>query len=242
MPPSPRPSSRGGESEKYGAAPFRSAGGGKHARLRLSQIEFCRGKTAPHLCQSALRRCDGGPHLCQIVLRRRDGAPHLCQTVLRRDGPHLYQIALRRWDGAPRLSRLLPARSRFAAGMAALTSAKSCFAAGIGGPLLPNRASPLGWRPSPLPNRASPWDGALRLSQTALHLLRAVPSPPRLPEPRCTARAALHGADRPAAARRPADAGRLPSLAHSPSRSLRSFAQYSSRFLISRSKPRSGGS
>jgi hypothetical protein len=32
------------------------------------------------------------------------------------------------------------------------------------------------------------------------------------------------------------------SAVHSPLRSLRSFAQYSSRFLISRSKPRSGGS
>jgi hypothetical protein len=30
--------------------------------------------------------------------------------------------------------------------------------------------------------------------------------------------------------------------AHQPPRSLRSLAQYSSRFLISRSKPRSGGS
>jgi hypothetical protein len=32
------------------------------------------------------------------------------------------------------------------------------------------------------------------------------------------------------------------SPAHAPPRSFRSFAQYSSRFLISRSKPRSGGS
>jgi hypothetical protein len=32
------------------------------------------------------------------------------------------------------------------------------------------------------------------------------------------------------------------SAPHAPPRSFRSFAQYSSRFLISRSKPRSGGS
>jgi hypothetical protein len=35
--------------------------------------------------------------------------------------------------------------------------------------------------------------------------------------------------------------GTVAPSAHSPPLSLRSFAQYSSRFLISRSKPRSGG-
>ncbi len=44
--------------------------------------------------------------------------------------------------------------------------------------------------------------------------------------------------DLPAAARLPWSAAAF----HEPPRSFRSFAQYSSRFLISRSNPRSGGS